>query len=100
MALLDKPVTRKSLPMSARDVEDLKKLRSSPELREALAAVSAEVITETSSEAAMLHAVMKAGKRAVREHLESVGYAEIAQQREEYNRQAVARRRRPTWADE
>ncbi len=100
MALLDKPVTRKSLPLSARDVEDLEKLRSSHEMREALSTLSSESITEASSEAALLHAVMEAGKRAIREHLESAGYAQIAQQREDYNRPAVARRRRPAWADE
>lgn len=86
--------------MSARDLEDLEKLRNSHELREALSAVSSEPINENTSEAALLHAVMEAGKRAVREHVESVGYTQIAQEREDYNRQAVARRRRPTWADE
>lgn len=86
--------------MSARDIKDLNTLRGSRVHRAALASLSDEIVTESSSEAAVLHAVMEAGMKAVRERVEAEGYAQIAREAAEYDRRAVARRRRPSWADE
>ena len=58
------------------------------------------MVTEGSSEAVVLHAILEAGIKAVEQLVEAEGYAQIAAEGAAENRQAVARRRRPTWADE
>lgn len=92
--------TRKSLPLSAHDLEDLKLLKESPTYREALAKAAGVEISNSASEAAVLHAVWEAGLKAIREQIEDQGYAEMAAQQDAVQRQAAARRRRPSWADE
>lgn len=92
--------TRKSLPLSERDLRDLAVLRGSTAHRAALSRLAHSEVTEASSEAAMLHAVLEAGIKAVQELVESEGYAQIAAEDAAEERQAVARRRRPSWADE
>ena len=91
---------RKSLPLSQRDLQALAQLRSSAEQRTALANLVDAAVTEHDSEASVLHAVLVAGLRAVRRQAEEEGYAQMAEQMETASRQAVARRRRPVWADE
>jgi len=91
--------TRKSLPLSERDLRDLAVLRGSEAHRAALSRLAHVAVTESSSEAVMLQAVLEAGIKAVAQLVEAEGYARIAEASSE-NRQAVARRRRPTWADE
>jgi hypothetical protein len=96
-------VARKSLPLTARDLRDLDILRGSPARRGALASLVDIEVGETLSEAQLLHAVLEAGLRAVEERIEEDGYARIAAERSETEqaaRRAVARRRRPSWADE
>lgn len=92
--------TRKSLPLSSRDLRDLTALRRSPAHRAVLADLAGTPVSEASSEAALLHAVWEAGLQAVRERVEDAGYAELAAERDTATLKAVARRRRPTWADE
>lgn len=99
MAMLSSSTQRKSLPLSDRDLRDLDKLRGSDAHRAALARYTSTTVTETSSEAAILHAIFEAGMRAVREQVEEQGYAQMAAERD-YDQRAVARRRRPSWADE
>ncbi len=99
MEITDRP-TRKSLPLSERDLRDLSVLRRSPSHRAALADLAGSSISETSSEAAVLHAVWEAGVKAVLERVEEAGYEEMAAERDVATRKAVARRRRPGWADE
>lgn len=92
--------TRKSLPLSTRDLSALSALRRSPVHRAVLADLAGTPLSETSSEAAVLHAIWEAGVQAVRERVEEAGYAEMAADRDPDVHKAVARRRRPTWADE
>ena len=94
-------VARKSLPLSARDIEDLEKLRSTPGRLHVLADLSDCQLGPSPTEARFLHAIYRAGLRAVEERALEDGYAEIANQaRDTRMRQAVSRRRRPNWADE
>ena len=90
---------RKSLPLSTRDLADLKLMRSSAIHRDALARLSREAVTDESSEARVLHAIVAAGLAAVREEVEAAGYAEIAAEQDLAARKAAARRRPPSWAD-
>ncbi len=92
--------TRKSLPLSERNLRDLAVLRGSEAHRAALSQLAHVAVTESSSEAVMLQAVLEAGIKAVAQLVEAEGYARIAAEASSENRQAVARRRRPTWADE
>src|SRR5881227_809207 len=94
------PVTRKSLPLSERDLHDLAVLRGSEAHRRALSQLVHVVVTERSSEAVTLQAVLEAGLKAVAQQVEAEGYARIAAEASRENRQTVARRRRPSWADE
>ncbi len=96
------PSTRKSLPLTDRDLDDLARLRESPMLRDALAALAQVRLTESTSEASLLHTVLVAGLRAVQERAQEAGYAELGDdyRTEDVQRRAAARRRRPAWADE
>lgn len=93
-------VTRKSLPLSPRDLRDLQTLRGSAPHRAALSDLAGAQLDEGSSEAAVLHAVWAAGMRALIDRVEDEGYVEMAADLDRASRQAAARRRRPTWADE
>lgn len=93
-------VTRKSLPLSERDVRDLTTMRGSDAHRAALSQLANVEVSEDASEAALLHAVMEAGIKAVEQQVEADGYARIALGMDSTARQSAARRRRPTWADE
>ena len=92
---------RASLPLTERDVADIAKLRGS---RVELAALESLVNVDlsNSSEAQVLHAVLEAGLRAVREQADEQGYAALAEEQRATRqlRQAVARRRRRQWSDE
>lgn len=59
-------------------------------------------VSEASGEAAALHAVWEVGLQTVRERVEDAGYGELAAERTAPTAalKAVARRRRPPWADE
>jgi hypothetical protein len=66
-----------------------------------LAELADTSLSETSSEAAVLHATWEAGMQAVLQRVEDAGYAQMATEREPVaERKAVVRRRRPTWAGE
>jgi hypothetical protein len=65
-----------------------------------LAELTSTSLSETSSEATVLHAVWEAGLKAVLERVEDTGYTQLAAEREPATeRKATARRRRPAWAD-
>ena len=91
---------RKSLPLSAQDLDDLERLRRSASHRNALSLLADVEIPANASEASLLHAVLEAGLRAVREQVEVQGYAQMAEQLDASPRRTSARRRRPAWADE
>lgn len=95
-----KPTARKSLPLTAQDVADLAALRESEAHRDALQALSGAAVTTTDSEASLLHSVLVAGLRVVRERAEEAGYAQMAAERNVQQDRAFARRRRPSWAEE
>jgi len=95
--------SRKSLPLTERDLADLERLRGQTPERDALSDL-AGVAVEGVTEAALLHIVFTAGLRAIREKAEELAYASAAADRlasgeaEEIRR--ISRRRRPAWADE
>jgi hypothetical protein len=95
---------RKSVTLTSEDLADLKRLRTTVEEREALNALipASQEVTPTSSEAQLLHAVLVAGLRAVRETLADESYATDAAdvRASDEERRNLARRRRPYWADE
>jgi ectoine hydroxylase-related dioxygenase (phytanoyl-CoA dioxygenase family) len=94
---------RKSLPLTERDLADLERLRGQTPERAALADL-AGVVVEGVTEAALLHMIFAAGLRAIREKAEERAYASAAADRlasgEADEIRRIARRRRPTWADE
>jgi hypothetical protein len=100
MDVLRRQVARKSLPLSQGDLDDLATLRGSLAHREALALLAGTPISTGDSEAAVLHALVEAGLRAVRQQVEEDAYAQVAAEFDAAGRQASARRRRPAWADE
>jgi hypothetical protein len=100
MKTLDRPTTRKSLPMSERDLRDLDLMRRSGVHRATLSRISHVLLTEGSSDATVLRAIWEAGIRAVAEQVEEAGYRQMADERDLAARRAAARRRRPAWADE
>lgn len=95
-------IQRKSLPLTERDLADLAKLRTSADHRAALAALVALDLPEGTSESRILHAVLEAGLKAVRERMQEDGYAALAADPEHIAYHAARRshRRRPAWADE
>jgi len=92
--------SRKSLPLTPGDQADLELMLTSNAHREVLSRISGEVLPANASEARVLHALLTAGLATVREELETAGYAQIAAEHDLQSRKAVARRRRPNWADE
>ena len=101
---LNEPVeARKSLPLTERDLADLERLRRQTPERDALADLSG-VAVESVTEAALLHLIFAAGLRAIREKAEERAYADAAADRlasgEADENRRIARRRRPSWADE
>jgi hypothetical protein len=95
--------TRKSLPLTEKDLADVARLRQETPEREALSEM-AGIVVEGVAEAALLHMIFEAGLRAIRERAEERAYASAAEDRlasggtDEARR--IARRRRPAWADE
>jgi len=94
---------RKSLPLTERDLADLRRLRGQTPERDALADLCG-VAVESVTEAALLHMVFAAGLRAIREKAEERAYASAAADRlasgEADEIRRTARRRRPAWAAE
>lgn len=94
---------RKSLPLTERDLADLDRLRQQTPERAALARLSgADVIDVT--ESSLLHMIFIVGLHAIREQAEEDAYATAAADRgasaEADEIRRIARRRRPSWADE
>lgn len=100
---LNQPAERRTpLPLTARDLAALAKLREPGPGREALADLADSLPVGEVSESFLVHAVFVAGLRAVREAAEERAYAEAGPEKwesvdEDYQ---AARRRRPSPADE
>ena len=96
--------TRKSLPLTEKDLADVDRLRQETPEREALSEMAGIVIVEGVTEAALLHMIFEAGLRAIRERAEERAYASAAEDRlasgDTDEARRIARRRRPAWADE
>jgi hypothetical protein len=96
--------TRKSLPLTERDLADIARLRQETPEREALSEMAGVVIAESVAEAALLRMVFEAGLRAIREKAEERAYASAAEDRltsgEADEARRIARRRRAAWAGE
>jgi hypothetical protein len=94
-------VRRPSLPLTAQDERDLARLRDSLPYRQVLSQLSGEEFDARTSEGAFLHAIFEAGLNSVRSAAEEVGYAILAaDQEEQTDKRAIARRRPPAWAEE
>ncbi|WP_300610160.1 hypothetical protein [Trebonia sp.] len=95
---------RKSLPLTERDLADLERLRGHTPERDALADLAGVVVAEGVTEAALLHMIFTAGLRAIQEKAEELAYASAAADRlasgEANEIRRIARRRRPSWADD
>ena len=101
---LSEPVrARKSLPLTARDLADLERVRAPGPERTVLSEL-AGIRVESATEAALLNIIFAAGLRAIREQAEERAYASAAAERlssgEAAETRRIARRRRPSWADE
>jgi hypothetical protein len=100
---LNQPTERRTpLPLTARDLEDLQKLREPSPEREALSSLADSPLASDVSESLLVHAVFVAGLRAIQEVAEERAYAEAAgDQRERAEEDyEIAHRRRPSWVDE
>jgi hypothetical protein len=99
---LNEPTERRTaLPLTARDVADLGKLREPGPERDALSALATALPEGDISEALLVHAVFVVGLRAVQEAAEAASYVADAADRQasaDADR-AAARRRRLSWAD-
>lgn len=99
----ERAVKRPPLPLTARDLEDLNKLRGEPPIWDALWNLARqEAPTGEVTESVVIHAIFTVGLRAIREAAEAASYAADAEDRrgEDAERRAIARRRRPDWAGE
>ncbi len=96
--------TRKSLPLTEKDLADIARLREESPEREALSEMTGIVVVESVAEAALLRMIFEAGLRAIREKAEERAYASAAEDRlaggEADEAHRIARRRRPAWAVE
>jgi hypothetical protein len=96
--------TRKSLPLTEKDLADVARLREETPEREALSELAGVVVAESVAEAALLRMIFEAGLRAIRDKAEERAYASAAEDRlasgEADETRQIARRRRPAWADE
>lgn len=94
--------TRKSLPLTDKDLADIARLREETPEREALSELVGVVVAESVAEAALLRMIFEAGLRAIREKAEERAYASAAEDRltsgEADEARRIARRRRPSWA--
>jgi hypothetical protein len=96
--------TRKSLPLSEKDLAAIARLRVETPERQALSELAGVVVVESVAEAALLRMIFEAGLRAIREKAEERAYASAAEDRlasgEAAETRGIARRRRPAWASE
>lgn len=102
--LMEPAKTRRSLPLSEKDLADIARLREETPEREALSEMAGVVVVESVAEAALLRMIFEAGLRAIREKAEERAYASAAEDRlasgEAAEIRRIARRRRPGWAGE
>ena len=103
MSRLTEPAkTRKSLPLTEKDLADIARLRQQTPEREALCEMVGVVVGESVAEAALLRMIFEAGLRAISEKAEERAYASAAEDRlaggEAAEIRRIARRRRPAWA--
>ena len=100
------PVDRRvPLPLTADDLTRLDQLKKSLESRRALRVLSDEPVdggSASPSEAALLHALVEAGWRALEHGVEEAGYAQLAAEdrASAAERRGEARRRQPSWVAE
>ena len=96
--------TRKSLPLTEKDLADIARLRAETPEREALSEMAGIAIVESVAEAALLRMIFEAGLRAIHEKAEERAYASAAEDRlasgEADETRRIARRRRPAWVSE
>lgn len=96
--------TRKSLPLTERDLEVIARLRAESPERDALADLTGVGVVDDLTESALLHMIFTAGLRAIQEKAEEYSYASEAEIRrasgEADEIRRIARRRRPSWAAE
>ncbi|HMD95261.1 MAG TPA: hypothetical protein VKG80_21720 [Trebonia sp.] len=105
MARFTEPATtRKSLPLTEKDLADIARLREETPEREALSEMAGIAIVGSVAEAALLRMIFEAGLRAIREKAEERAYVSAAEDRlasgEADEARRIARRRQPAWVTE
>lgn len=101
--LQGRAVRRPSLPLTSADEADLAALKGSREMLDTLGQLAGlNIDLSSATESALLHAIFRAGFLGIRDAALSAGYSELASEAaaDASARQAAARRRPPTWADE
>lgn len=92
---LPETVTRKSVPLTQRDLDDIAKLRGDRRARTQLAVLAHAPVTETTSDAALLHTVLRAGLQAVQDRIDEESYrAEAADRAWQAEQRRISRRPR------
>jgi hypothetical protein len=88
--------------LTEQDMRDVARLRNSSIQRRALSNLTRAGLSQDSSEATYLHALLQAGIRAAQDEADAERYADLADERRvtREERRKVARRRRPSWADD
>lgn len=93
---------RKSLPLTERDLADVRRLRQESPERAALSRISGVDIIDV-TESALLHMIFVAGLHAIHDEAEEQAYAMAAADRQASGEadeiRRIARRRRPPWSD-
>jgi hypothetical protein len=73
--LLSEVVTRKTVPLSQHDLDGIAWLRGDEAARSELGAMARTTVSASASEAALLHAVLVAGFKAVQDRIDADSYA-------------------------
>lgn len=99
--LQHKPVRRPSLPLTAQDEQDLALVREVGFHNDTMSERSGERVGADATESSLLHAIFRIGLKTFLDEIAAQGYAELAADKEYMDEmRRIARRRRPSWADE
>jgi hypothetical protein len=100
--LMPDKVTRKSVSLTRRDLDLIKLLRHDTKARVYLAELAHVPVAEAGkSEASVLHTLLRAGLQVVQDEMAEASYnAEADDTAWWAEHRRIARRRRPSWADD
>lgn len=100
----ERAVRRPTLPLTERDERDLAAIRTAPEYQAAMATALGLDPSQTPdvTDSVVLHFIFTRGLESLQDEIEAAAYERLAEARRSTatTRKAIARRRRPAWADE